>query len=168
MAPLDKVAHPTDSGDTGREERPSLARQLHVAVVDLVLLGGLVYWTLQSPSLNPMADARAAEAMALVQTHRAHHAPTLRQAITDRVQALAKRGQGVRLGEWRVEREQGDRYLVKIYLREQGSRSWFEQEYLWRVDLDKRLVVALTLPASELMPAAQDGPALTDRKPPSP
>ncbi len=106
--------------------------------------------------------------MALVQTHRAHHAPTLRQAITDRVQALAKRGQGVKLGEWRVEREQGDLYLVKIFLREQETRSWFEREYHWRVDLDKRSVVALTLPASELMPTEPEGPTLTDQKTPSP
>lgn len=115
-----------------------------------------------------MADARAAEAMALVQTHRAHRAPTLRQAITDRVQALATRGQGVKLGAWRVERERGDLYLVKIFLREQGTRSWFEQEYVWRVDVDKRSVVALTLPASDLMPTERDGPTLADRKPPSP
>lgn len=115
-----------------------------------------------------MADARAAEAMALVQTHRAHHAPTLRQAITDRVQALAKRGQGVKLGEWRVERERGDLYLVKITLREQGTRTWFEQEYLWRVDLDTRSVVALTLPASDLMPTERDASTLPDHKPPSP
>lgn len=152
VAQLDKVTAPTDPAEPGRAESPSLGRYLHITVGGLVLVGGLVYWFLQPGSLNPMADARAAEAMALVQTHRAHHAPTLRQAITDRMQALAKRGQGVKLGEWRVERERGDLYVVKIFLREQGTRNWFEREYLWRVDLDKRSVVALTLPASELMP----------------
>ena len=98
-------------------------------------------------------SAQAAEAMALVQTHKAQRAPTLRQALTDRVQVLAARGQGVRLGEWRVEREQGDVYLVKIFLREQGTKQWFEREYTWRVDLGTKSVVALTVPAADLMPA---------------
>lgn len=100
-----------------------------------------------------MADAQAAEAMALVQTHKAQRAPTLRQALTDRVQAMADRGQGVRLGEWRVERERGDVYLVRILVREEGAKQWFEREYIWRVNLDKRSVAALTLPAADLMPA---------------
>ena len=167
VAPTDKLTAPTDSAGTGGAEASSLARHLHVAVVGLLLVAGLAYWILQPPSINPMADSRAAEAMALVQTHRARHAPTLRQAITDRVQALAKRGQGVRLGEWRVER-QGDLYLVKIFVREREARSWFEREYLWRVDLDARSVVAVTLPASELMAADPEGPSLTDHKTPSP
>ena len=167
VSPTDKLTAPTDSAATGGAEASSLARHFHVAVVGLLLVAGLAYWILQPPSINPMADSRAAEAMALVQTHRAHHAPTLRQAITDRVQALAKRGQGVRLGEWRVER-QGNLYLVKIFVREREARSWFEREYLWRVDLDARSVVAVTLPASELMAADPEGPSLTDHKTPSP
>ena len=130
-----------------------MVKLLHYLVVGLLLLGGLAYWLLKPPTLNPMADAQAAEAMALVQTHKAQRAPTLRQALTDRDQAIAARGQGVRLGEWRVEQEQGDLYLVKIYLREQGTTQWFEREYTWRVDLGTKSVVALTLPAADLMPA---------------
>jgi len=130
-----------------------VVKLLHYMVVGLLLLGGLAYWFLKPPALNPMADAQAAEAMALVQTHKAQRAPTLRQALTDRVQVLAARGQAVRLGEWRVEREQGDVYLVKIFLREQGTKQWFEREYTWRVDLGTKSVVALTVPAADLMPA---------------
>lgn len=167
VAPTDKLTTPTESAASDGAEASSLARHLHVAVFGLLLVAGLAYWILQPSSINPMADSRAAEAMALVQTHRARHAPTLRQAITDRVQVLAKRGQGVRLGEWRVERE-GDRYLVKIFVREREARSWFEREYLWRVDLDMRSVVAFTQPASELMPADLEGPSPTDHKTPSP
>ena len=128
------------------------------------MIGGLAYWLLKPPALNPMADAQAAEAMALVQTHQAQRAPTLRQALTDRVQALTARGQGVRLGEWRVEREHGDVYLVKIFLREEGTKQWFEREYIWRVDLSSRSVVALTLPAADLMPVE---PALGRHESPS-
>ncbi|HKW86112.1 MAG TPA: hypothetical protein VJM82_03495 [Nitrospiraceae bacterium] len=129
-----------------------MIKLLHYLVVGLLMIGGLAYWLLKPPALNPMADAQAAEAMALVQTHQAQRAPTLRQALTDRVQALTARGQGVRLGEWRVEREHGDVYLVKIFLREEGTKQWFEREYIWRVDLSTRSVVALTLPAADLMP----------------
>jgi len=135
------------------ETSSSVIKFLHYLVVGLLLLGGLAYWFLKPPSLNPMADAQAAEAMALVQTHKAQRAPTLRQALTDRVQAMADRGQGVRLGEWRVERERGDVYLVRILVREEGTKQWFEREYIWRVNLDTRSVAALTLPAADLMPA---------------
>lgn len=136
---------------------PSLSGLLHYAGAGVLLLGALCYWYLKSPSVNPMADPMAAEAMALVQTHRAQRAPTLRQAITDRVQAMAARGQGVRLGEWRVEHQQGDIFLVRIWVREQGTRQWFEQEYIWRVDVAKRLVEPLTMPATDLMPVEVEG-----------
>jgi hypothetical protein len=106
-------------------------------------------------SLNPMADARAAEAMALVQTHRAQHTPTLLQAVTDRVRAIAAQGRGVRLGEWRVERQAEEAYLVHVIIREEGTKQWFEREYTWRVDLGKRSVQAISLPAMDLMPSEQ-------------
>jgi hypothetical protein len=113
-----------------------------------------------------MADPRAAEAMALVQTHKARHAPTLRQAMTQRVQGIAARGQGVRLGEWRVERQTDEIYLVKIDVREQGTRQWFEREYVWRVDLNRKAVAPLSMPAEDLMPPGQAGPLSTGDRPP--
>ena len=116
-----------------------------------------MYWILKPPVLNPMSDPMAAEAMALVQTHRAQHAPTLRQAIADRVHVLSARGQGVRLGEWTVERQQDDIYVVKVWIREQVTRGWFEREYVWKVDVGKRMVVPLTVAASDLMPREADG-----------
>lgn len=140
-----------------------MIKLLHYLVVSLLLFGGLAYWFLTPPTLNPMADPQAAEAMALVQTHRAQQAPTLRQALTDRVRAMAARGQGVRLGEWRVERERGDVYLVRISVREEGTKQWFEREYIWRVDLGTKSVVALTLPATDLMPVEPG--ALSPRTP---
>jgi hypothetical protein len=121
-------------------------------VLGLLIAGGVAYWLWKPASLNPMADARAAEAMALVQTHRAQHAPTLLQAVTNRVRAMAVQGQGVRLGEWRVERQAEDIYLVRVIIREQGTKQWFEREYLWRADLAKRSVQAISLPAMDLMP----------------
>ena len=152
----------------GKGSTPSRSTILHYAGAGILLLVGISYWYFKPPSVNPMADPMAAEAMALVQTHRAQRAPTLRQAITDRVQAMAARGQGVRLGEWRVEHQRGDVYLVRIWVREQGTRQWFEQEYIWRVDVPKRSVEPLTMAATDLMPLDVNGMAPTrapDRSP---
>jgi hypothetical protein len=142
---------PVDSAES-RHGSSSLVKTLHYVVIGLLVLGGLGYWMLKPRSLNPMADSRSAEVMALVQTHRAQAAPTLRHAIDDRVQRLQAQGRGVRAGEWRVEQETPDTYLVRIIIREEGSRSWFEREYLWRVNLPKRTVEGMTLSAVDLMP----------------
>ena len=138
----------------------SLSRAVHYLVATLLVAGGVVYWAVKPPTLNPMADPLAAEAMALVQTHRAEHAPTLRQGLTDRVQGMEKRGIGVRVGEWQVEHQQGDLYLVKVFVREQGTNQWFEREYIWQVNLAKKTVTGITLPAIDVMPADEKGPSL--------
>jgi hypothetical protein len=142
--PVGASAHPPSSG--------SFVKILHYVVVALIVLAGLLYWMLKAPSINPMADRASAEAMALVQTHRARHAPTLRQAIDERVQKLKEQGKGVRPEEWRVQREREDIYLIRIIIREEGTRTWFEREYLWRVNLSKRTVDAITMAAEDLMP----------------
>lgn len=148
---------PAEAGSS----RPfSLSRVLHYMVGALLIAGGVAYWALKPPTLEPIADPQTAEAMALVQTHRAEHAPTLRQALTDRIRGMEKRGIGVRLGEWRVEHQQGDLYLVKIFVREQGSKQWFEREYTWQVNLAKKTVTGITLPAIDVMPADEKGPSL--------
>lgn len=151
---------PTQPNPVVTESPPSssLTRLIHYLVVGLLVLGGLAYWALKTPTVNPMADSRAAEAMALVQTHRARHAPTLRQALTDRVQGIAARGQGVRLGEWTVQKQKDELYLVKVFVREKGSRQWFERDYEWQVDLTSRSVVPMSMPAEDLMPLGMAGP----------
>lgn len=142
----------------------STSKLLHYAVVVLLIAGGLAYWALKPPTANPMADPRAAEAMALVQTHRAKEAPTLRQALTDRVQRMAARGKGVRMGEWTVEKKRDDLYVVKVFVREEGSQGgglrWFERDYEWQVDLTKQSVVPMSMPAEDLMPMGMAGPLL--------
>lgn len=160
--------HPlTGTPESSQKARSSIAGTLHYAVLVLALGGGVAYWALKPPTVNPMADPRAAEAMALVQTHRAQGAPTLRHAITQRVQSIAARGQGVRLGEWTVERQNEDIYLVKIDMREQGTRQWFEREYIWRVDVSKRSVVPFSMLAEDLMPLS-DRPVTPGAGPPIP
>src|SRR2546423_5868605 len=56
---------------------------------------------MKPPSVNPVADSRAAEALALVQTHRAQGYPTILQAMTEHVRSMSERNQVARLGEWR-------------------------------------------------------------------
>ena len=129
---------------------------IHYAVVGILVIGGGLYWLLKPASVNPLSDPRAAEAMALVQTHRALGAPSIRQAIDQYARTVASRGRGVRVGEWMVERERPDVYLVRILIREEGSVEWFERSYAWRVDVANGIVMPLTIAATGVMPLAPD------------
>lgn len=131
---------------------------IHYGVFGLLAVGAIAYVLLRPSFLDPMSNPEAAEAMALVQTHRAQQSPTIRQAISDRVKGLSDKGKGVNLREWRVEREPSGTYLVRVSIREQTSVEWFERTYLWRVDVAKRSVIPLTIPASTLMPSEEIGP----------
>ena len=132
-------------------------------MVGVLLLGGLLYWLLKPPALNPLTDPQAAEALALVQTHRAAGYPTILQAFNERLRIEQQRQLGVRLGDWRVLNLEGDRYEVRINLREQGTNQWFEREFIWHVDLRTKRVNAASLPADGLMPEAPDSPVQQGR-----
>lgn len=129
-----------------------MSKVLHYAVFLLLLGGGVVYWWMKPPSLNPILDPQAAEALALVQTHRAAGYPTILQAFNERVRIQQARKLGLRLGEWQVIKQEGQRYEVRIYMREQGTTQWFEREFIWHVDLATKRVNAASLPADGLMP----------------
>ena len=153
----DKRASPTDKTDSPRESSPSkLVGTIHYLVFGLLVVGGIAYWALKPPPMNPVADPQAAQAMALVQTHRAQRAPTILQAVTDHVQAMKAKGQGVRLGAWKVTPQRGDLYQVTIIVREEGTKQWFEREYSWRVSLAKHSVEPVSLLAEGLMPLRPD------------
>lgn len=135
-----------------------MSRYLHYGALVLLVIGGGAWWALKPPTLNPMADPRAAEAMALVQTHRALGATTLLQAINDHVRLVAEQDRGVRLGEWTVKRLDGDRYMVSVMMREQSTtRQWFEREYQWQADLGRKAIMAVSMPAESLMPIDESG-----------
>ena len=68
----------------------------------------------ETPTLNPMTDPQAAEALALVQTHRAVGYPTILQAFNERARIQGARKLGLRLGEWQVIKQEGQRYEVGI------------------------------------------------------
>jgi len=133
---------------------------VHYGVLALLLIGGGLYWALKPATLNPMADPRAAEAMALVQTHRALGAPTLLQALNEHVRLVTQQERGVRIGEWSVKHLGGDRYMVAITLREQSStQQWFERDYQWQADVGRKAVMAVSMPAESLMPIDESGRA---------
>ena len=127
------------------------------AVVTVLVLGALYYFLVQSSSLKPMADSRAAEALTLVQTHRAQGYPTILQAMTEHVRSMSERNLVARLGEWRVKQLEGNLYEVRIQLRDQGvTGQWFEREFIWHADLSMKKVNAASLPADGITPKEPD------------
>ncbi len=152
-------AHTTHEPAPHEAEGSRLGRIAHYAVFALLVVGGLAYWALKPPTINPMSDAKAAEALALVQTHAALGAPTLLQAIGDHVRKLEERGQGVRQQPWTVEKQQGpnpDLYLVKVSVREREAQRWFEREFVWQANLGKKTIAPVSMPAESLMPLGFD------------
>ncbi len=122
---------------------------IHYAVVAVLVLGVLYYLWMKPPSVNPITDRRAAEALALVQTHQAQGYPTILQAMTEHVRSMSERNQVARLGEWRVKQLEGDLYEIRIQLRDQGvTGQWFEREFIWHADLLLKKVNAASLPAA--------------------
>ncbi len=130
---------------------------IHYAVVAVLVLGGLYYLWMKPLSLNPMADRGAAEALALVQTHRALGYPTILQAMNEHVRSMSERNRVARLGEWRVKQLEGDLYEIRIQLRDQGvTGQWFEREFIWHADLSLKKVNAASLPADGVTPKDPD------------
>ena len=132
-------------------------RIIHYAVVAVLVLGTLYYFWVKPPSLNPIADRRSAEALALVQTHRALGYPTILQAMTEHVRSMSDRNRVARLGEWRVKQVEGDQYEIRIQVRDQGTTGqWFEREFIWHADLALKKVNAASLPADGVTPKDPD------------
>jgi hypothetical protein len=130
---------------------------IHYAVIAVLVLGVLYYLWMQPPSLNPVADHRAAEALTMVQTHRAVGYPTILQAMTEHVRSMKERNRVSRLGEWRVKQVEGELYEIRVLVRDQGvTGQWFEREYIWHADLASKKVNAASLPADGVTPKAPD------------
>ncbi|BCA53703.1 hypothetical protein W02_08430 [Nitrospira sp. KM1] len=143
-----------------------MVKIIHYAVVAILLLGVVYFVWNKPPTVNPMLDRRAADALALVQTHRAQGYPTILQAMTEHVRAMKDRGLNARLGEWRVKQVDGDMYEIRIQLRDQGATGqWFEREFIWHANLSLNRVNAASLPADGITPKAPEpestpGPAV--------
>lgn len=131
----------------------SLVQIIHYVVVTVVGLGIVGYFWLKPPSINPMVDPAAAEALALVQTHRAQGYPTILHAMTEHVRSMSERNRVARLGPWRVKLVEGNLYEVRIQLRDQGvTGQWFEREFIWHANLSLKKVNAASLPADGITP----------------
>lgn len=132
-------------------------RVIHYAVVALLLLGGLYYAWTTLPSTTPSKSTREAEALALVQNHPAIGFPSILEAMNEHVRTMKARGQGVRLGEWRVKQVEGQIYEIRVQLRDQSVRGqWFEREFIWHAHLDLKKVNAASLPADGVTPKPPD------------
>ena len=142
---------------------------IHYAVVAVLVLGVLYYLWMKPPSLNPIVDSRAAEALALVQTHRAQGHPTILQAMTEHVRSMSERNRVARLGEWRVKQVEGDQYEIRVQVRDQGTTGqWFEREFIWHADLALKKVNAASLPADGVTPKEPDAAPAGSSAPPLP
>jgi hypothetical protein len=128
---------------------------IHYAAVAVLVLGVLYYLWLNPPSVKPVVEGRAAEALAMVQTHRAVGYATILQAMTEHVRNMSERNRVSRLGEWRVKQVEGDLYEIRLQVRDQGEKGqWFEREYIWHADLALKKVNAASLPADGVTPKA--------------
>jgi hypothetical protein len=139
-----------------------MVKIIHYAVVVMLVIGAAYFIWTKPPTVNPMLDRRAADALALVQTHRAQGYPTILQAMTEHVRSMKARGLNARLGEWRVKQVDGDLYEVRIQMRDQGQTGqWFEREFIWHANLSLKRVNAASLPADGITPKEpdQDQPA---------
>lgn len=126
---------------------------IHYAAMAVLLLGVVYYLWMRPPVVSPVLDGRAAEALALVQNHRALGYPTLLQAMTEHVRSMSERNLVSRLGEWRVKQVEGDLYEIRLQVRDQGATGqWFEREYIWHADLASKKVNAASLPADGVTP----------------
>jgi hypothetical protein len=130
-----------------------MVKIIHYVVVAVLALGVVYYLWTKPPSVNPMVDRRGADALAMVQTHRAQGYPTILQAMTEHVRSMKERGLNARLGEWRVKQVDGDLYEVRIQLRDQSATGqWFEREFIWHANLSLKKVNAASLPADGITP----------------
>jgi hypothetical protein len=130
-----------------------MVKFIRYAVLAVLMLGAMYYVWLQPPSMNPIVDSRAAEALALVQTHRALGYPTILEAMTEHVRSMRERNLGTRLGEWRVKQVEGDLYEIRVQQRDQGvTGQWFEREFIWHADLALKKVNAASLAADGVTP----------------
>jgi len=148
---------PNDSSTSSAPSSFTMVKIVRYAGMAVLVLGAMYYVWLQPPSLTPIVDSRAAEALELVQRHRAIGYPTILQAMTEHVRTMRERNLAARLGEWRVKQVEGDLYEIRVQLRDQGvTGQWFERELIWHADLASKKVNAASLPADGYTPKDTD------------
>ena len=150
---------PNDSSASSAPSSFTMVKIIRVAVLAVLVLGAMYYVWLQPPSLTPIVDSRAAEALELVQNNRAIGYPTILQAMTEHVRTMRERNLAARLGEWRVKQVEGDLYEIRVQLRDQSvTGQWFEREFIWHADLALKKVNAASLVADGITPKDDAAP----------
>src|SRR3989454_12164009 len=119
----------------------------------VLLLVGVAIYLVWKP-LDPMADPRAAQALALVQTHPARTAPSIRQAIDAIVKANRKGDRTSVVGDWTGRNDERNGYLVRVVVRLPGDdmRRCAEWDFPRYLRLSPPTVIPLSRPAVEVMP----------------
>lgn len=135
----------------------SLNRVIQLVVTLVLVSGGVYYVWTGLLGINQVLDREAAEALTMVQSYPAIGGGTILEAMNNHVRSMKERGQGVRLGEWRVHRVENDIYEIRVQLRDQSVRGqWFEREFIWHAHLAKKKVNAASLPADGITPKEPD------------
>lgn len=140
--------------DANAQEGPlQMVRILHYAAVALLAVGAVYFIWTKPPTVNPLIDRRGADALAMVQTHKAQGYPTILQAMNEHVRSMKERGLNARVGEWRVNQVDGDIYEVRVQLRDLShTGQWYEREFIWHANLSLKKVNAASLPADGITP----------------
>ena len=152
--------------DEQKQRRYPMYRMIHFMVMAIIVVGGLSYVWISMPVFKKTGgavarDAREGDALALVQSHPAIGASTILEAMDVHVRSMQERGQGVRLGDWRVQHVENDIYEIRIQLRDQSVRGqWFEREFIWHAHLTLKKVNAASLPADGITPKAPEEESL--------
>jgi len=135
-----------------------VVRVIQIVALSILILGALYYtWTGLPKIKSSTMDKWETEALTLVQSAPAIGAATILDAMNEHVRSMKDRGQGVRLGDWRVAHVEGDIYEIRVQLRDQSVRGqWFEREYIWHAHLGRKKVNAASLPADGVTPKEPD------------
>lgn len=146
-----------------------MVRIIHYAAVALLAVGAIYFIWTKPPTVNPLIDRRGADALAMVQTHKAQGYPTILQAMTEHVRSMKDRGLNARLGEWRVMQVDGDLYEVRVQLRDLSTTGqWYEREFIWHANLSLKKVNAASLPADGITPKETESQQPAAPVPPGP
>ena len=112
----------------------------------------LLYFNMKPQEPELPDDPQALKALNLVKTHPSRQAPNIEQAIDELIIQMEKKGQPYHKGEWRVANSDPDVFVVSLLIREKGETGWIERDYAWRVNVKKKWIRVITLPATHLMP----------------
>lgn len=122
-------------------------------LLGILILGSLMmYFSMRAGEPELPDDPRAIEALNLVKTHPARQAATIEQAIGYLTKDMEEKGQPFHKGAWRVANSGPDVFVVSLLIREKGATGWIERDYAWRVNVNKKWIRVITLPATHLMP----------------